>query len=378
MRVNKTGWETMRIKGVTLREIRMRLLAPFETSAEKTDERRIILVEVDADGVAGWGECVAGEKPFYSPETTDTAWEILRDFLWPMVKGKEFAAAADVWELLHQVRGHNMAKGALEAAIWDAEAKQKGVPLAKLIGGTRQEVASGVSIGIKESLDELAATVRKELAAGYQRIKIKIKPGKDLPQVKRLREEFPRIKLMVDANSAYTMEDVALLKQLEGFYLMMIEQPLGWDDLYAHVELQKMLDTPICLDECIHTEEQARAAIALGACKIINIKLGRVGGYTVARRIHDLCEKNGSPVWCGGMLEAGIGRAHNIALSSLPNFTLPGDVSASARYWREDIIEPEVTVSPNGTIRVPTGPGIGYEPRRDRIDELTVRKERLV
>lgn len=368
----------MRIKGVTLREIRMRLLAPFETSAEKTDERRIILVEVDADGVAGWGECVAGEKPFYSPETTDTAWEILRDFLWPMVKGKEFAAAADVWELLHQVRGHNMAKGALEAAIWDAEAKQKGVPLAKLIGGTRQEVASGVSIGIKESLDELAATVRKELAAGYQRIKIKIKPGKDLPQVKRLREEFPRIKLMVDANSAYTMEDVALLKQLEGFYLMMIEQPLGWDDLYAHVELQKMLDTPICLDECIHTEEQARAAIALGACKIINIKLGRVGGYTVARRIHDLCEKNGSPVWCGGMLEAGIGRAHNIALSSLPNFTLPGDVSASARYWREDIIEPEVTVSPNGTIRVPTGPGIGYEPRRDRIDELTVRKERLV
>lgn len=368
----------MRINELTLREIRMPLIAPFETSAETTNERRIILLEANVGGVTGWGECVAGEKPFYSPETTDTAWGILRDFLWPMIRGKEFAAASAVWDLLHQVRGHNMAKGALEAAIWDAEAKQKGVPLAKLIGGTRDEVACGVSIGIKDSLDELAATVRKELAAGYQRIKIKIKPGKDLPQVKRLRDEFPRIKLMVDANSAYTLADAPLLQQLEGFYLMMIEQPLGWDDLYAHVELQKMLNTPICLDECIHTEEQARAAIALNACKIINIKLGRVGGYTVARRIHDLCQKNGLPVWCGGMLESGIGRAHNIALSSLPNFTLPGDVSASARYWTEDIIEPEVTVTPQGTIRVPSGPGIGFEPRRERIEKLTVRKERLV
>lgn len=368
----------MRIKAVVLREIRMRLIAPFETSAETTDERRIILVEAEADGVTGWSECVAGEKPFYSPETTDTAWDILRDFLWPMIKGKEFRVAADVWGLMERVRGHNMAKGALEAAIWDAEAKQKGIPLAKLIGGSRDAIACGVSIGIKASLDELAATVRKELAAGYQRIKIKIKPGKDLAQVKRLRDEFPRIKLMVDANSAYTMEEAPLLKQLEGFYLMMIEQPLGWDDLYAHVELQKMLNTPICLDECIHTEEQARAAIALGACKIINIKLGRVGGYAVARRIHDLCQKNGLPVWCGGMLESGIGRAHNIALSSLPNFTLPGDVSASARYWTEDIIEPEVTVSPKGTIQVPGTPGIGYQPRRDRIEKLTVRKERLV
>lgn len=368
----------MRIKEVVLREIRMRLITPFETSAEITDERRIILVEVNADGATGWGECVAGEKPFYSPETTDTAWGILRDFVWPMIKGKEFAAAADVWGMLEQVRGHNMAKGALEAATWDAEAKQKGLPLAKLIGGTREEIASGVSIGIKESLDELAKAVRKELAAGYQRIKIKIKPGRELPQVKRLRDEFKGLKLMVDANSAYTMEDAPLLKQLEGFYLMMIEQPLGWDDLYSHVELQKMLSTPICLDECIHTEEQARAAIALGACKIINIKLGRVGGFSVARRIHDMCQKNGLPVWCGGMLESGIGRAHNIALSSLPNFTLPGDVTASARYWTEDVIEPEVTVSAKGTIRVPTKPGIGFEAKRERIEKLTVRKERLV
>ena len=367
----------MKIREVTLREIRMQLIAPFETSAEKTDERRIILVEADADGVPGWGECVAGEKPFYSPETADTAWGVLRDFLWPMIRGKEFGSAKDVWGLLAQVRGHNMAKGALEAAIWDAEAKQKGVPLAKLIGGTRAEIACGVSIGIKESPEGLASAVRKELAAGYQRIKIKIKPGKELPQVKRLRDEFPRIKLMVDANSAYTMEEAALLQQLDGFYLMMIEQPLGWDDLYGHVELQKMLNTPICLDECIHTEEQARAAVALGACKIINIKLGRVGGYAVAQRIHNFCEKNGVPVWCGGMLESGIGRAHNIALSALPNFTLPGDVTASARYWAEDIIEPEVTVSTQGTIRVPTGAGIGYQPRRERIEKLTVRKERL-
>ncbi len=355
----------------------MKLVAPFETSMDRTDVRRFLLIQADVDGVIGWGECVAGETPFYSPETSETAWHILRDFLWPIIKGKEFAAASEVWGLLAQVRGHNMAKASLEAAVWDAEAKQKGVALSKLLGGNREEIASGVSIGIKASLDELAAAVQKELAAGYQRIKIKIKPGKDLEPVRRLRQDFPRIKLMVDANSAYTLKDWPLLKQLEGFYLMMIEQPLGWDDLYSHVELQKKLDTPICLDECIHTEEQARAAIELGACKIINIKLGRVGGHTVSRRIHDLCERHGIPVWCGGMLESGIGRAHNIALSTLPNFSLPGDVAASKRYWAEDIIHPEVTVTPQGTIRVPTGPGIGFEPRLERIDKLTVRKERL-
>jgi O-succinylbenzoate synthase len=356
----------------------MKLVIPFETSVDRADVRRILLVQANVDGVIGWGECVAGESPYYSPETADTAWLILRNFLWPMIKGKEFAAAAEVWNLLAHVRGHNMAKASLEAAIWDAEAKLKGMPLSKFIGGTREEIASGVSIGIKESLDELVAAVKVELAAGYQRIKIKIKPGNDLEPVRRLRQEFPRIKLMVDANSAYTLEDWPLLKQLEGFYLMMIEQPLGWDDLYSHIALQKKLDTPICLDECIHTVEQARAAIELGACKIINIKLGRVGGHTVSRRIHDLAQQHGIPVWCGGMLESGIGRAHNIALSTLPNFTLAGDVAASKRYWEEDIIDPEVTVSPQGTIRVPTGPGIGFEPRLDRIEKLTARKERLV
>jgi O-succinylbenzoate synthase len=368
----------MHIDEITLRELRMQLVAPFETSVERTDVRRIVLLEVNVDGVRGWGECVAGEIPSYSPETTDTAWHILRDHLWPLVKGKSFHGATEVWGLLGHVRGHNMAKGALEAAVWDAEAKQKGVPLSKLLGGSLKEVASGVSVGIKGSLDELVSSVKKELAGGYQRIKIKIKPGKDVEPVKRLRQEFPRIKLMVDANSAYQLKDWPLLKELEAFYLMMIEQPLGWDDLYSHAELQRKLQTPICLDECIHTVEQAQAAISLGACKIINIKLGRVGGYTPARQIHDLCQANSIPVWCGGMLESGIGRAHNIALSTLPNFSLPGDVAASRRYWEEDLIDPEVSVSAQGTISVPKGPGIGYMPRLDLIKKLTVREERLV
>jgi O-succinylbenzoate synthase len=367
----------MQIEAVTLRELRMKLVTPFEISSGRREERRILLVEVKMDGVTGWGECVAGEAPNFSPETTETAWHILRDHLWPLSKGKAFASAAEVWELLEPARGHQMAKGALEAAVWDAEAKQKVLPLWKLLGGAHEEIACGVSIGIKDSIDELVSAVKKELAAGYQRIKIKIKPGKDVEQVRRVRQEFPRIKLMVDANSAYRLEDWSVLKHLDGFYLIMIEQPLGWDDLYGHVELQKELATPICLDECIRTFEQAKAAIELNACKIINIKLGRVGGYAVARRIHDLCQQRSIPVWCGGMLESGIGRAHNIALSTLPNFTLPGDISASRRYWQEDIIEPEVSVSDRGTIRVPLGAGIGYELRLDLIEKLTVRKELL-
>ena len=367
----------MKINELTLREIHIKLIAPFETSMDRVEHRRIMLVEANVNGVTGWGECVAGEDPFYSPETVNTAWIILRDHLWPLVKGKEFESASEVWSLLAHVRGHNMAKGSLEAAVWDAEARQKNMPLWKLLGGIRQEVHSGVSIGVKESLEVLVAAVRTEINAGYQRIKLKIKPGKDVAVVQRVRQEFPSIKLMVDANSAYRLEDWPLLKQLESFYLMMIEQPLGWDDLFGHVELQKKLDTPICLDECIHSEEHALAAVTMGACKIINIKLGRVGGFTPAKSIHDICQQHGVPVWCGGMLETGIGRAHNIALSTLPNFTLPGDVTASKRYWAEDIIEPEVIVSPRGTICVPQGPGIGFEPRLDRIEKLTTRVERL-
>lgn len=368
----------MRIQKITLREIRMPLVTPFETSFGRVTDRRMVLVEADSDGISGWGESVAGEGPFYAPETVETAWHILRDFIWPLLKDRDFASAAEIWHTLETIRGHNMAKGAVEAALWDVEAKQKGLPLWKLLGGVRREVPCGVSIGIKGTLEELIATVECELAAGYQRIKIKIKPGSDVAPVEKLRVQFPRIKLMVDANSAYRLEDWPHLKRLEAYYLMMIEQPLGWDDIFSHVELQRRLDTPICLDECIHTEEHARAAIELGAGKIINIKLGRVGGYTPARRIHDLCMSKQIPVWCGGMLESGIGRAHNIALSTLENFTLPGDVTASRRYWAEDVIDPEVTVTPQGTIRVPDRPGIGFEPRLDRIEAIAARKEVLI
>jgi len=367
----------MRVRKITLREIHLPLIAPFQTSFGTTTLRRIPLIEADVDGVIGWGESTASEDPYYSYETVETAWHIIRDFLWPILRGREFSSASEVFEMFLQVRGHNMAKAGVETAIWDAEAKQKNIPLAKLLSGTREEISSGVSIGIQPSIPELLAKVEKELAVGYQRIKIKIKPGNDVEPTRALRERFPRIRLMVDANSAYTLADAPLLKQLDPFFLIMIEQPLGHDDIYSHAALQRQLETPICLDECIHDYEHARAAIEIGACKIINMKLGRVGGHTAARKIHDLCQAKSIPVWCGGMLESGIGRAHNIAMSSLPNFTLPGDVSASRRYWTEDIIEPEVEVTSRGTIKVPAAPGIGYAPRLDRIESLSKRKEVL-
>jgi o-succinylbenzoate synthase len=367
----------MKVRKITLREIHLRLLSPFETSFGKTDLRRIVLLEADVDGTIGWGESTAGENPYYCYETVETAWHILRDHAWRIIKDKEFSSPAEVWDLLAPIRGHNMAKAALETAVWDAEAKQENLPLAKLLGGTRAEIPCGVSIGIQPGIPALIAKVEKELAAGYQRIKIKIKPGVDLELVRALRQRFPQIRLMADANSAYTLADAPLLKQLDAFHLMMIEQPLGYDDIYSHAALQRQLQTPICLDECIHDAENARAAIDLGACKIINIKLGRVGGHTPARQVHDICESKSIPVWCGGMLESGIGRAHNIAMSSLSNFSLPGDVSASCRYWEEDIIDPEVEVTPQGTIHVPTAAGIGYAPRLDRIESLTHRREVL-
>lgn len=367
----------MRVKKITLREIHLKLLEPFQTSFHTLQQRRIVLAEASLDGVSGWGEPTVGEDPLYSYETVETAWHIIRDFIWPMLRERELASASEVWDVLAPIRGHNMAKGGVETAIWDAEAKLKDVPLAKLLGGTRQEIPCGVSIGIQPSIDALIAKVERELAAGYQRIKVKIKRGYEVEPVRTLRERFPRVRLMADANSDYRLSDAPLLKQLDAFHLMMIEQPLGWDDFYSHAALQRQLETPICLDECIHELEHAKAAIELGACRIINIKLGRVGGHTAARRLHDLCQSKSIPVWCGGMLESGIGRAHNIAMSSLPNFSLPGDVSASKRYWDEDIIEPEVEVSRQGTIRVPTAPGIGYTPRIDRIESLTQRKEVL-
>jgi O-succinylbenzoate synthase len=367
----------MRLKKITLREIHLPLVEPFQTSFDTTTLRRILLLEADVDGATGWGESTAGEDPYYCYETVETAWHILRDYLWPLLKDREFATAGEVFDLFSRVRGHNMAKAGLEIALWDAEAKLKKVPLAKLLGGTRAEISCGVSIGIQPSIEQLLAKVEKELAAGYQRIKIKIKPGWDIEPVRALRERFPRVRLMVDANSAYTLSDTAHLKQLDAFYLIMIEQPLGWDDIHSHVELQRQLDTPICLDECIHDVEHARAAIETGACGIINIKLGRVGGHTGARRIHDLCQAKSIPVWCGGMLESGIGRAHNIAMSTLPSFSLPGDVSASRRYWQADIIQPEVEVSRQGTIRVSAAAGIGYTPCIEQIESLTRRSEIL-
>ncbi|MGC1618378.1 MAG: o-succinylbenzoate synthase [Candidatus Acidiferrum sp.] len=363
----------MKIESITLREIQMRLNAPFETSFGVSHQRRIILVEVISDGVSGWGEVTASETPGYNSETTDTAWHVISDFVAPSLIGKTISRAADCPPLLSAIRGHQMAKSGVENALWDAEAQFKGVPLSKLLGGTLEEIASGVSLGIRENPQSLVKKVEEELRSGYQRIKLKIKPGKDLEYVAAVRKEFPDTLLSVDANSAYRLEVAAHLRKLDEFRLLMIEQPLAWDDIYAHSKLQSQIQTAICLDECINNARHALAAIELKACRIINIKLGRVGGHSEAQRVEEVCRTHSIPVWCGGMLETGIGRAHNIAMSTLAGFTLPGDVSASKRYWAEDIIEPEVQVTPKGTIRVPKSPGIGYTVMRDRIEKLTVR-----
>ena len=364
----------MNIELIALRELKMRLKAPFETSFGVTHNRRILLVEVVADGVSGWGEVTTGETPSYNPETTDTAWHVISDFIAPLLTGTTIASAADVATLLAGIRGHEMAKAGVENALWDIEAQQKRLPLAKLVGGSWDEIRCGVSLGIRENPEALVKKVAEEVGNGYQRIKLKIKPGKDLEYVAAVRKEFPETQLSVDANSAYTLEDTEHLQKLDGFHLLMIEQPLRWDDIHSHAKLQKQIKTAICLDECINGVNDAQAAIESGACRIINIKLGRVGGHSSARKVHDMCWQNNIPVWCGGMLEAGVGRAHNIAMSTLPNFTLPGDVSASARYWDEDIIEPEVEVTPHGTIHVPTTPGLGYKLKRELVEKLTVRK----
>jgi o-succinylbenzoate synthase len=364
----------MLIDGLTIREIHLRLKAPFETSFATLLERRILLVEAHAEGLTGWGEITAGEGPFYNPEAVDPSWIIFREFVAPMVVGKN-VSASDLPALLEPLRGYEMTKAAVENAIWDIEAQQVGKPLAEILGGTQKEIACGVSLGIRGTAAELLKAIETELAAGYQRIKIKIKPGKDLEFISTTRKKFPKMKLMADANSAYRLEDADLLKKFDEYDLMMIEQPLDWDEIYQHSKLQKLLKTPICLDECIHNLRHAQAAVELGACRIINIKLGRVGGHSEAKRIQAYCREKSIPVWCGGMLESGIGRAHNIAMSALPGFVLPGDVSASSRYWDEDVIEPEVKVSSHGTIEVPKTPGLGYRVRRKRVEQLTARQE---
>lgn len=368
----------MKIDRVILRQIRMPLVHFFETSFGRTTERDMILVEVVSDGASGWGEVTAGENPFYNEEWTESAWLILRDYAVPRVLGKSFASANDVAPLTEHIRGHRMARGGLEVAVWDLEARLNGRPLWKQIGGgARREIPCGVSIGIQDSVPQLLEKIERELQAGYQRIKMKIKPGWDVDVVRQVRERFPSIKLQADANSAYTLQDAKHLQQLDDFYLMMIEQPLAHDDIIDHAELQAKLQTPICLDECIRSAHHAEQAIRLHACGIINIKLGRVGGFREARCVHDAAQAAGIPVWCGGMLEAGIGRAHNIALSTLPNFTLPGDVSASKRYWKRDVITPAVETTPRGTIEIRDEPGFGYAIDQDFVREVTVREVSL-
>ena len=334
-----------------------------------------MLVTVEDDGAAGWGECVADGNPYYSSETNRTAWHIVADFVAPLILGREFDHPSEIFDALRLIRGHHMAKSAIEMAAWDLFARQQEKPLAAVLGGSPSTiasgVASGVSIGIQDSLDELVERVRIELAAGYRRVKIKIKPGWDVEAAATIREQVGTIPLMVDANAAYHLEDAAHLAALDRFDLMMIEQPLDYDDIRDHAELQRRIRTPICLDESIHTVRAAEEAIAVGACRIINIKPGRVGGHQQSIRLHDLAARHAIPVWHGGMLESGIGRAHNIHLSTLPNFTLPGDVAASRRYYAPDLIDPEIDVRPDGTIAVPRAPGIGVNIVMDRIDAAT-------
>ncbi len=367
----------LQLDRLELREIELPLKWPFETSFGRTTRRRILIVRVfDKNGASGYGECVAGENPFFNHETIDTAWLITVKSVAPLLAAARIESAAQVSAALDQIRENRMAKAGVEAAIWDLEAKIAQTPLWRHINGTRAEITCGVSIGLQSSTEALLDKVSREVDSGYQRIKIKIKPGQDVQLVEAIRKQFPAITLSVDANSAYRIEtDVPLLKQLDDYNLLMIEQPLAPGDLVDHGKLQRELRTSLCLDESIVSLRSARHAHELGACRIINIKLGRVGGYSEAKAIQSFAQDHDMPVWCGGMLEAGIGRAHNIALSTLPGFTLPGDVSASARYWEEDIIDPPVTVSSVGTIKAPTGHGIGYGVNETRIESLTVRRE---
>ncbi len=367
----------MKIEAIHMREVNMPLAYPFETSFGVTTGRRILLVEIEADGFSAWGECVAGEHPYFSDEMVDTAWHITETELAPRLLGKEVGSGRDCPALFEQVRGHRMAKAALENAVWELDAQRQGISLAKLLGGTRETIPCGVSIGIQPTPAKLMEKIETEVAAGYQRIKLKCKPGWDAKIFEEVRERWPNILLSCDANSAYRLDDADHIASWDRFNLLMIEQPLWYDDFYFHARLQKRLGTAICLDECIRNRRDAQAALELGSGKIINIKVGRVGGFTEAIAIHNVAQQHGIPVWCGGMLETGIGRAHNIALSSLPNFSLPGDVSASKRYWTEDIIEPEVTVSATGEITVPTTPGRGFEVQPDRIEKITVRRKTL-
>jgi o-succinylbenzoate synthase len=369
------------IDRIVLREIRLRLKEPFRISSGIVSERRIMLLELfDKAGASEWAECVAGEHPNYSYETIDTAWLAIREWLAPRLLGKPIASPEAAHDTLEKnVSGHNMAKAALEMGCWGLTAHKRQTPLAKLIGGEKDRVATGISIGIQKDRDALVERARKAFDDGYRKIKVKIQPGADVEYVRAVREALPKgTHLMADANSAYTLADTERLVLLDALGLIMIEQPLHRDDLVRHAQLQKRLKTPICLDESITDVARCEDMITLGSGKIVNIKPGRVGGFTVAKRIHDVCAKAGIPVWCGGMLESGVGRAYNVALASLPNFSLPGDLSPSARYWDRDVVIPEWTMDAEGMVRVPRGkPGIGIDVDRERITALTVRTEEL-
>ncbi|GGP11118.1 o-succinylbenzoate synthase [Oceanobacillus neutriphilus] len=365
----------MKITEITIRHLQMKLKAPFTTSFGTFTNRDFLLLEAkDEDGTIGWGESVAFHAPWYNEETLQTNWHMLEDFLIPLILNKELKHPDEVNEIFAAIRKNNMAKSTLEGAVWDIYAQQTSQPLAKALGGTKEKIEVGISIGIQKSIDELVTLVEGYIQEGYKRMKVKIKPGWDVDVMRTLREKFPDTAIMADANSAYRLEDIDLLKKLDDFDLTMIEQPLASDDIIDHAQLQKELKTPICLDESIHSLEDARKAVELGSTKIINIKIGRVGGLTEAKKIHDYCAENGIPVWCGGMLESGIGRSHNVALTTLPNFILPGDTAGSSRYWEKDIITPEV-VAENGYITVPTAAGIGYEVDREAVESYTVAKK---
>jgi len=365
----------MRIDRIKLHHTKMELVSPFTTSMGTEYDEEHIIISVDAEGVTGWGECVAEGTPFYSYETVQTAWHILKDFLIPSILGKNISSVDEAITLSARVRGHRMAKAGLEAALWDSFAKSKNISLSKFLGGTRKKIDVGVSIGIQYSSEKLIKKVEAYLEEGYKRIKIKISPGNDLQFIKALRKEFPDILLQVDANSAYSLNDIKIFKEMDDYNILLIEQPLGYEDIYDHSKLQRELKTPICLDESIHSLDNTRAAIELESCRIINIKPGRVGGFTESKLIHDYCSSKNVPVWHGGMLESGIGRAGNVALASLPNFTLPGDISASKRYYKADIVIPEFVLNPDGTMNVPTKPGIGVEVDLKRLNKVTVYKE---
>ncbi len=367
----------MKIDAIFLRELNLPLVRPFQTSFGVTRDRRVLLAEVHSEGLIGWGECTAGEHPHFSEEWVDSCWQVIVNELGPVLAAATPEHGGQIPRLFGQVRGNRMAKATLENAIWDLEAQRKGISLSKLLGGTRERIPCGVSIGIQPTVEELLETIEREVTAGYQRIKLKCKPGWDIEVFERVRHRFPAITLSCDTNSAYRLKDLDHLAQFEAFDLLMMEQPLWHDDFYFHSLLQKRLSTAICLDESIRNRRDALAAIEMESCRIINIKLGRVGGFSEAIAVHNVAYERGIPVWCGGMLESGVGRSHNIALSTLPNFSLPGDVSASKRYWTEDIIEPEVTVTPQGEIEIPDSPGRGFSVRTERVEKLTVRKERI-